>query len=167
MQSTVWQPEHSEALKGHIEAGLSSAEAAAEINAQFNTSYSRSAVIGRANRMGLARPSKIAIPRKHRPYKPRIRRVNGNSNAMQVLRPLEIEHYKLRCVEIVPRHVSLLDLEPNDCRYPYGDGPITFCGHAKMPGSSYCVPHYALSIGPGTSSERHATKVSTRILEVA
>ena len=64
----------------------------------------------------------------------------------------------LRCVEIVPRNLSLLDLEPGDCRYPYGDETITFCGHPKMETTSYCVPHFHLCRGEGTASERAATR---------
>jgi GcrA cell cycle regulator len=30
------------------------------------------------------------------------------------------EPVKLRCVDTDPRHLSLLELEPGDCRYPYG-----------------------------------------------
>jgi GcrA cell cycle regulator len=67
---------------------------------------------------------------------------------------------KLRCVEVVPRHVSLLDLEPGDCRYPYGgeqEGEaITFCAHPRRAGSSYCASHFQLTWGPGTVSERTA-----------
>lgn len=38
----------------------------------------------------------------------------------------------------------LLDLESDDCRYPFGDGPIVFCGHRTVAGSSYCLPHKIL-----------------------
>ncbi len=37
--------------------------------------------------------------------------------------------------------VSLLDLEPQHCRWPYGDGPFTFCGKNKVSGKSYCEFH--------------------------
>jgi hypothetical protein len=39
---------------------------------------------------------------------------------------------------------TLLDLEPGDCRYPFGDGPIVFCGSNAVAGSSYCLPHKIL-----------------------
>ena len=59
---------------------------------------------------------------------------------------------KLRCVKIEPRHLSLVDLEHGDCRYPYGGDeegePITFCGHPHRTGSSYCTPHFHLSRNP-------------------
>jgi GcrA cell cycle regulator len=61
-------------------------------------------------------------------------------------------------VEIVPLNLSLLDLEPGNCRWPFGNGPFLFCGHPSMEGSKYCTPHFYLSIGPGTTSERIATK---------
>jgi GcrA cell cycle regulator len=78
---------------------------------------------------------------------------------------------KLRCVEIDPRHLCLLDLERGDCRYPYGGDEegeaITFCGHPKRPGSSYCAPHFHLTRGPGTASERAAGTVLLRLVAVA
>ena len=81
------------------------------------------------------------------------------------------ERVKLRCVRIDPRHLSLIDLEPGDCRYPYGgeeDGEaITFCGHPRRTGSSYCAPHFHLTRGPGTASERAAGTVSLRLVEAA
>jgi hypothetical protein len=79
------------------------------------------------------------------------------------------ETLKLRCVEIDPRHLSLTDLEPDDCRYPYGgeeeSEAITFCGHPRRQGSSYCAPHFHLTRGPGTASERAAGSVLLRLVE--
>jgi hypothetical protein len=61
----------------------------------------------------------------------------------------------LRCVEIEPLKIALVDLEPHHCRYPYGGwqpyqgtSPITFCGHPKRgDGSSYCAAHAELVRG--------------------
>ena len=48
--------------------------------------------------------------------------------------------------------LSLIELEHGDCRYPYGGDEegeaITFCGHPRRPGSSYCGPHFQLSRNP-------------------
>lgn len=38
-------------------------------------------------------------------------------------------------------HIAFLDLQPHHCRYPYGNGPYTFCGHPQVAGSSYCDDH--------------------------
>lgn len=42
---------------------------------------------------------------------------------------------------IEPKHLELFELEPQDCRWPYGDKPFTFCGHTHIIGSSYCNYH--------------------------
>lgn len=61
--------------------------------------------------------------------------------------PHSADNRPIRCVEIEPRHLTLLELEPDDCRYPYGEGSITFCGHSKRGGSSYCEAHAELVRG--------------------
>ena len=80
---------------------------------------------------------------------------------------------KLRCAEVEPRHLSLIELERGDCRYPYGGDEegeaITFCGHPRQPGSSYCTPHFQLSRNPVASPEREAIDIAIwlRIVETA
>jgi len=44
---------------------------------------------------------------------------------------------------------------------------ITFCGHPQRPGSSYCAPHFHLTCGPGTISERAACAVLLKFVEAA
>jgi GcrA cell cycle regulator len=141
-----------DALVAFVAGGLSYAQSAVAINDKFGTSFSRSAAIGRANRLGIQFPVKpksdFKTPPKKREYKPRLRvaQSNTNSNAQPVFITHEpIEQVQLQCVEIVPRHLSLMDLEPSDCRFPYGDNAITFCGHPKLSGTNYCAPHFHLS----------------------
>jgi GcrA cell cycle regulator len=63
---------------------------------------------------------------------------------------------RLRCVEVDPRYLTLVELESGDCRYPYGgdrDGDsITFCGHPRRRGSSYCTPHFRLTRNPDVAT---------------
>jgi GcrA cell cycle regulator len=180
MQSTDWAPEHCDALREYLARGMSYSEIADAINAKFRTAYSRNAAIGRARRMGLAAPDRPKDSLKHwpkRPPKEKAPRLHNPRERHQpeFTRPIpafeRAEMTKLRCVEIVPRRLSLVDLEPGDCRYPYGgdeDGEaITFCGHPRRQGSSYCVPHFHLTRGPGTASERAAGTVSLRLVEAA
>jgi GcrA cell cycle regulator len=186
MQSTNWAPEHSDALREYLARGMSYSEIADAINAKFRTGYSRNAAIGRAKRMGLAGPDRPDGPDRPKdlpghwprlPPKakaPRLRKLRERC-AAESIRPMPVleraETVKLRCVEIVPRHLILIDLEPGDCRYPYGgddDGEaITFCGHPRRIGSSYCAPHFHLTRGPGTASERAAGTVLLRLVEAA
>ena len=176
MQSTDWAPEHSEALREYLAKGMSYSEIADAINAKFKTAYSRNAAIGRATRMGLGGPDR----RKDCPKPPLsaqapLLRKLRERYAPEFMRPMPIferaETVKLRCVEIDPRHLSLVELGRGDCRYPYGGDEegeaITFCGHPQRDGSSYCAPHFHLTRGPGTGSERAAGTVSLRLVEVA
>lgn len=176
--SAEWPSSHVDALREFRAQGLSSSKAADAINARFSTHYSRNAAIGRGARLGLVKAEKPKpAPKKERPARGRApqRHVERQRYSPESRRVVTIfasaEAVKLRCVEIVPRHLSLIDLEPGDCRYPYGgdadNEAITFCGHPKLVGSSYCTPHYHLSLGCGTASERAATKVSRRMEAVA
>src|ERR1700716_2070591 len=172
MQSMSWAREHCDALCDYHAGGLSFAEIAEAINAKFKTAYSRNAAIGRARRMGLADPDRPKPPPKASTpplHTIRERHAASSRRPMPVLEPAET--VTLRCVEIDPRHLSLIDLEPGDCRYPYGGDEegeaITFCGHPQRRGSSYCTAHFHLSRGPGTAAERAAITVALRLVEAA
>ena len=176
MQSTDWSPEHSEALREHHAKGMSYSRIAQAINAKFGTTYSRSATIGRGKRMGLAGPDRTSDfpkppPKARQPrlHKLRERHVPESRRPMPVSET--VETMKLRCVEIDPRHLSLLELERGDCRYPYGGDEegeaITFCGHPCRQDSSYCTPHFRLTSGPGTASEQAVGSVLLRLVEAA
>jgi len=185
MQSN-WAEAHSQALREYLEKGLSYSEIANAINERFNTDYSRNAAIGRAKRMGLSGPERSDRPvRPKRQPKLNPARLNKmrarplfepkfKSNSKSKPRQKVFERaaaLKLRCVAIVPRHLSLLELEDGDCRYPYGgdaDGEaITFCGQVRREGSSYCTSHFHLTSGPGTASERAAGRAPLRLVEAA
>lgn len=169
---TVWELEHSEALRQHLAGGMSFSRAADAINAKFKTDYTRSAAIGRARRMGFAGPARPdhgpkspASAKAPQPYIPCERHPSRTKHVMPAS---EAQRFSLRCVEIVPRRLSLVDLESGDCRYPYGGDEegeaITFCGHKQRPGTSYCTPHFHLTRSPGTISERAAGNVSLRLV---
>jgi GcrA cell cycle regulator len=174
MEPTNWAPEHSDALREYLAHRLSFLEVARAINQKFKTAYSRNAVLGRAKRMGLAGQKKLELPARATPSLNGL----GESRSVQPITPRFLwplpaiertETPRLRCVEIEPRHLSVVDLDRADCRYPYGGDEegeaITFCGHPCQPGSSYCTPHFHLSRGPGTPSERVAHIVLLRVIE--
>jgi GcrA cell cycle regulator len=179
MQENNWAAEHSEALRQYVARGMSYSAVSAAINAKFQTSYSRNAAIGRARRMGLSNSSEREDPPYIWPRRPYLS--EGSSlqqsrerHAPEPARPAAYERVKarkLRCVAIVPRHVSLIDLETGDCRYPYGGDaegePITFCAHPRQEGSSYCTSHFHLTCGPGARLKRAVATVSLRVVEAA
>lgn len=179
MQSD-WKARHTKALREYLAKGMSYSEITAAINAKFNTAYSRSATIGRAKRLGLAAaarrgasprifPKRPPKARKSRLCQPRERHIPDFIPRIPAFEPKEMP--KLRCIEIVPRHLALVDLEPGDCRYPYGGDEegeaITFCGHPQQEGFSYCTPHLQLTRHPDIAQERPAGTVVLRLVEVA
>jgi GcrA cell cycle regulator len=146
---TFWTGERDEAIKRHLGEGLSHAETAAAVNFQFHTDYSRNAVIGRANRIGirsLCQPHHGNGMRKVKPKpspnfrpKPRLPK--------PVFACDDAGH---RVAEVAPLNLPLLELEPGMCRWPYGDGPYVFCAHQVNGEASYCEPHMALSLRADT-----------------
>jgi GcrA cell cycle regulator len=180
MQSTNWAAEHCDALREYLAKGMSYSEIADAINAKFNTAYSRNAALGRARRMGLCSPDRPGDGLAHWPERPPLAKAPRQHaprerHMPEFMRPMpvfeRVEQPELRCVEIVPRHLALIELEGGDCRYPYGGDEegeaITFCGHPRRPGSSYCAPHFHLTCGPGALPERATGTVSLRLVEVA
>jgi GcrA cell cycle regulator len=174
MEPSNWPSERCDALREYFVKGMSYSEIAKAINARFGTSYTRNAVLGRGKRMGLVAPERIdsppivpPLPTGPRPPRPR------EYSSLEFSRPpksalARAEPVQLRCVGIRPRLISLVELEPSDCRYPYGGdkegGEIAFCGHPRQPGSSYCAPHFRLTRASGTVSERAAGPVMLRLV---
>jgi len=172
---TSWEPKHSDALRDYLAKGLPYSEIARRINAAFNTDYTRNATIGRAKRMGLSGLAETGRSRLQR--KPRLlpfRKMRKHRAAKPRLpRPIlkRAAALKLRCIGIEPRHLSLIELEARDCRYPYGgdrDGEaITFCGHLRRKDSSYCAAHFHLTRHVESAPERSVIKVLLRLVEAA
>lgn len=44
-----------------------------------------------------------------------------------------------------PKHISLFQLTNATCKWPFGDGPFTFCGQPSVTGFPYCAHHKALA----------------------
>lgn len=169
--NVLWKPEHHDALMELLKQ-FSYRESADKLNAQFGTSYTRSAISGRMMRQGKGRPAVVRNPldvadrKRIRAERYNERRKVERQQVERVVRPPR-EQVVLSCTEIEPLHVSLLDLETKHCRWPYGEGPYTFCGHPQFGSSSYCGAHFFLSIGAGTGSERAAHRVAKNKLQGA
>jgi len=173
-----WPSSHCEALKEFVTQGMSYRDAADALNVRFGTAYSRDAALGRARRMGLGRPDRpeaLSIPAEEQLQRPKER-----PRSIDDFRPLEffrrrpvferVERVQLRCVEVVPRHLALVELERGDCRFPYGgdlDGEsITFCGRPRRKASSYCTPHFHLTREPVVSAERPVSAAPLKLVDV-
>ncbi|MGJ5149837.1 GcrA family cell cycle regulator [Bradyrhizobium sp. HKCCYLR1023] len=140
-----WPDEHVAMLRDCINKNMSFAEAAQAINAEFRTSYTRNALIGKAGRLGLCekRGDRVAAAKLAKPMRralPRLTHDRPAPSAPAAARaPLACE--PLPAIEA--DGLKLIDLPHDRCRYPDGEGAgIRFrCGGRKHPGFSYCRDH--------------------------
>ena len=146
----IWTEEQLEILQRDWTAGVAARDIAANLGFQTNT------VQNKAHHLGFHRPDWYStswtpeMERKliflldagySRSAAARELGVSKNSAIAKALRigwqPPEPEK---------PRGLTLADLQPQDCRYPYGDRvPYSFCGARKQHGSSYCPQHNKLT----------------------
>lgn len=170
--SSPWADDLVTLLKTHHEAGKSFREIAEIILAETGVSLSRNAVIGKAVRLGLEKRGRNGNYNGNGRAKPGANASRASDGVLaQKLRrgppALKPEPFRAASpVNVVSRHVSILDLKAMQCRYPDESGnpekgiPHTFCGNLTEDGSSYCPVHAALVCGPGTKSERNAINVA-------
>ena len=177
MEPAGWPPAHCEALKEFVTQGMSYRDAADALNARFGTAYSRDAALGRARRMGLGEAGRPEAP----PVQAgeQLQRLSERVRTADEFRPREffrrrpvfepVERLRLRCVEVAPRHLTLIELGRRDCRFPYGgdsDGEaITFCGRPRRKGSSYCTPHFHLTREPVAPGARPISAAPLRLVD--
>jgi GcrA cell cycle regulator len=176
MQST-WEEAHSKALREYLDKGMPFSEIARALNGRFGTAYSRNAAIGRARRMGLSVSERSGGTAPNKPKQldaKRLRAKRVRRLAKPAPKPTALERataLQLRCVAITPRHLALVDLEAGHCRYPYGGDaegePITFCGHSRREGSSYCPSHFHLTSAPELLEKRAPGRTPLRLVEAA
>lgn len=153
MSLSIWSDDRIQTLRDLFAAKHSASEIAASLGG-----VTRNAVCGKLARLGLVRGWGPQHPDKVIKVKPaRVRKFKA---------PLPPGAPKFNaelfvCAEaadIVPRHLTLLELEENDCRQPYGDDVFTFCGYPKLDGSSYCPSHHRLNMaGIPTRKNVHPT----------
>jgi GcrA cell cycle regulator len=141
-----WPDDQVEELKRLHDKGLSSAEAARELNLKFRTTHSRNAVIGKKARLGLSVPTG--------PRTPRMKSAQDRVLKARIVRPRPAPHQfacdetGLRIADVVPLDISIDDLTDDTCRWPYGERPVVYCGHQPLEGLPYCASHTALATRP-------------------
>lgn len=120
---------------------LSFGTIARTLNAEFNVSLTRNAVIGKARRHGF-------------PPRPHIIKVFSKRVTPTLPRPAEgpVPLPRPRPPQEPvppppPGGVLLIDLRGNACHFLIGEAPHRYCGHANAKGS-YCARHYAIVYVP-------------------
>lgn len=177
-----WTDERVELLKKLWSEGLSASQIAAELGG-----VSRNAVIGKVHRLKLSgrgkttkaspRVRKVAAPQPLRPVVPEaeeavVARAPVPPLATHTSNPQELEiefadPSMTTTVDstddvVIPmsRHLSLLQLSENTCKWPIGD-PLSdefyFCGADSGDSSPYCSYHSKLAFQPISDRRRKAS----------
>jgi hypothetical protein len=145
-QDTVWTDEMIKRLRQLHASGMNSFEAiAAALRAEFKVHLTKNACIGKGRRLGLQkrRPSYQVLgyvkkTRKRTPSKPAAPR----REAPQEQIPAVLPRWPVALPRCPAKHVTIYQLEPSMCRYPFGDDgpPYVYCGRKAVRGS-WCAEH--------------------------
>ena len=127
---------------------LSFSDIARTLSKEFGIPVPRNGCIGKAHRMGIKRRPAPGRKLPHRqPSEP-------------VAEPIPMIMPRWRVEFADPRpdlgrgRVTIQQLEPNMCRWPYGDRvPYLFCGEATA-GKTYCAYHTGISCGMRMARDR-------------
>jgi hypothetical protein len=127
-----WKPEEIEAIKADFQNGETLADIATTRNA------TRNQIAGLLHRAGAFKKGNERGGKAPRERKAK--------NIFPIVPKFRKEKIKIRIAPVIPMHIAFLDLQPDDCRQPYGDDPrtMTFCGHTKSVGA-YCAMHAAIN----------------------
>ena len=134
---------------------LSCARLADTLNAEFGTTFTRNAVIGKSSRLGLGtawQPANRVKPQSRTtPFRP----------PRPVAEPvLPIEQISDLPPDISPCAVTLMKLTAHTCRWPLSDPKTTgfmFCGAQPIDGSPYCPRHYRIAYQPAARNFHRRT----------
>jgi GcrA cell cycle regulator len=163
----TWTPEKDEVLQALMNDGLSFRQIAPIFSERFGETYTRNAVLSRAQRQGFkitsgvikphgARQKRYVEPKPKPPAKPRIilqpMNVVTPSSMRKVAAPqLAKPPTRRAAVEASDNMPTLAMLGAHACRWPIGTPPRwqcehqRFCGEARDAGEVYCPEHRRLS----------------------
>jgi len=109
---------------------------------------SRNAAIGKAGRLGIQSATSratVAAKIKEGALKSAFVRRARNSFVPREDPPLPPPVI----TEAIPLHLSIMELASRTCRWPYGDGPFTYCGCETASDAVYCAAHMEISVNRG------------------
>jgi GcrA cell cycle regulator len=135
-----WTDERIQALRDYAALKMSSAAIANMLGGT-----TRSAVIGKMHRLNIESQYPCGFQRNpaKRSLRPRQSKLVATTWTTPGHKPKVRAVPQVRELVGEPLHLALADLRPGMCRWPYGDGPFTFCG---LPATrSYCLAHQTQS----------------------
>lgn len=61
--------------------------------------------------------------------------------------PLPVERFDAREINVPESERKMLhELTAQECHWPYGDGPFSFCARPAVPDHAYCADHKQLAV---------------------
>lgn len=152
----AWTDDRTEVLRRLWTDGLSCSQIASRLGG-----ITRNSVIGKVHRLGLVRRHQPRLGSgkrtRLRPHAPRVTKTAAQLAEIAARSGASAERQANQAGPdlVIPpdQRKQLLDLERNDCRWPYGTGtkadPYYFCCHkVATPGQSYCDFHAKRSAAP-------------------
>ncbi|UGA45988.1 GcrA family cell cycle regulator [Bradyrhizobium quebecense] len=158
MNAVTWTPDRIERLTTLWKANQMSA---AEIGAEMG--ISRSAVIGKANRLGLTdrrRPPTFGRPPRERASRPRVTRGDDPRRITRVASALAMVSERVDVAFTAPpecKPIPLVELTDEKCHWPIGavgDDDFGFCGHSSLRGLPYCAAHTRVAHRPAANDAK-------------
>jgi GcrA cell cycle regulator len=174
----TWNKERVEILEKLWAEGLS----ASQIAGRLGRDLSRNAVIGKVHRLGLSARANA----RHSMYSRRVGKVSAakqhsklatESKRRALIRRGKYDEARAACVVIAPNFnalplppepprpaklISFAELEPDMCKFPYGDPRTTdhgFCGCEAVEGLPYCAGHAGVCYQPSEPKTRVRTYI--------
>lgn len=142
----VWTPERVSTLRKLWSDGVTAEEIGVKIGG-----LTKNAVVGKINRLGLAKRYKPDTERALHGYiKPKPKFDFATKAAKAKPRTIQPEPYVSRETVVTPEHlrISFEDLDDKRCKYAHGDNPpYAFCGAKVVPTTSWCPTHFAKVFG--------------------
>jgi GcrA cell cycle regulator len=162
---TPWTEEHIETLI-RLWPEFSASEVAAELSSLGGHFYTRNAVVGKANRLGLAKRDMPPIRSKKFAYKePKPRQPPKQVLVKATPRPAYVAP-----TAVTPKNLSIMELTSTTCRWPIGDprDGMSYCGCQKSATDSYCAHHMAVAyMAPVDRATRAAAKLRDSLRRAA
>lgn len=144
-EPAFWTDQRCTEMKELFAAGLTDRDIAERLGC------SAVAIEKKRSDLGLKRKPKRAEVRNKPVLK--IVAANGHTSQKVIIETVVADMRPLRCVEVEPLNIALLDLEPHHCRYPtMAGGVTTYCGHQILD-RSYCHDHFWLCYPPRHAKE--------------
>lgn len=165
----AWNDDAAEIVRKLVETKFTATEIAAELGAK-GYAYSRNAVIGKINRLGLKLFRAQGVVNT-----PKIKRAGDDARRLtQTLRKIKPGQNPSFGPEIKPLiepegpsecAVSLLELTSENCHWPIGDPhhpDFHFCGRSALEGRPYCAHHCRISYTPQDQRRRQPQPGASR-----